>query len=343
MKKNKLTDIKLTSVDLVNRGANQGAHIALYKSDTSPEASERGMLKKAMDYIKSLLSEEPETITKADIAKEYDGFAGQFCASLDTIIDDAEMDTDAKTEMMRKSIQEFASFMSEAAPYWAGMQSVEKADTLTALIAKAEPAKETEKVEKRKESDVMDVTKLTPEDQKVLKSLLAKMADEEPAKKAPEKPEEVIDEEGKTKKTDGAGVTKSDVPAFVKDAINKSEEFIKAQELKDMKEIAKKYEVLGERAEELGQHLYDLKKSNEDIYKSSIAMLDRQVEAIEKSGIFTEIGKSGARISEGDVIKKAEAKAAEIRKSAPELTAEQAMARAWEENPDLMAEYEATV
>lgn len=336
MKKNKLTDIKLKSVDLVNRGANQDADIVFYKSDNPPEETEKSTLKKAFDYLKQLFSEEDNSVTKSDIVKEYDGYAAQLCASFDTVFEKDGMNAEEKTAIMQKSITEFADFMSMAAPIWASGCSVAKSDKLTDIIAKAETPGNSEG-EKGKENENMDLSKLTPEEQETFKSLQAKInGGAEPPKKEEKDP---VVEPPKPDVTKSEDVNKSDIPEFVKVALKKSEEFIEAQGLKDMKEVAKKYEVLGEKADELGQHLYELKKSDNALYDASIALLDRQVEAIEKSGIFTEIGKSGAHGGETDVVKKAEGMAAEIRKSAPGLTYEQALAQVWESNPEMMNEY----
>lgn len=383
MKKNKLSNMKLTSVDLVNRGANQDANIVFYKSDTPPEAEpERHVLKKAFDYLKSLFTDdEPSTISKSDIAAEYDDYAVQLCKSFDSIIDDNALNTDGKTAMLQKSIQEFAAFMTEAAPLWAASQSVAKSEELPELIAKAEiPDNEDDlfimdNVNKndRKESEDMDLSNLTPTEQEIYKSLITKanggkvppefMVDEGETKK-PKKPlfvpdddmddmDDMEDMEGtqkgcktkkacNTKKGCDPNVNKSDIPEFILNAINKSEEFIKAQEIRELQEVAKKYENLGINAEEFGQKMYELRKSDKDAYDYYIGILDKQATAFEKSGLFSEIGKSGAAYSTqgGDVIAKAESMAAEIRKSAPEMTYDEAMAQVWLSHPELVDEYE---
>ena len=142
-----------------------------------------------------------------------------------------------------------------------------------------------------------------------------------------------------TKKSATAEV---EVPDFVKDAIAKSEEFMTRIEKQEMTEVAKKYAVLGEKPEELGEKLYNLKKSDPAMYETCIDMLDGQVALVEKSGMFTEIGKSaGSYSASSDPVAKAEAKAQEIMKADPSMTHEAAIAKAWVENPDLVAEYDA--
>ena len=135
-----------------------------------------------------------------------------------------------------------------------------------------------------------------------------------------------------------------ELPAFVKDAIAKSEKFIEEQQKKEMVDLAKKYDVLGQNPEELGAQLYELKKSNEDMYKTCISMLDSQVALIEKSPLFAEIGKSGNAGGSYNGLSgaeaKAEAKAKEIMKADPNKTFTEAIAKAWED-PEIAAEYDA--
>ena len=163
-----------------------------------------------------------------------------------------------------------------------------------------------------------------------------------PPKKKPTEKEEVDPME--TKKS---APTEIDVPQFVKDAIAKSEKFMEDVEKKEMVELAKKYDVLGQKPEELGEQLYNLKKSDEAMYKTCISMLDGQVALIEKSPLFAEIGKSGRNGGSvvdgvgGGAVAKAEAKAREIQKACPEMSFDAAIAKAWEDNPELMDEYDA--
>lgn len=133
------------------------------------------------------------------------------------------------------------------------------------------------------------------------------------------------------------------LPDFVTAAIAKSEEFIEKQNKREMTDIAKKYAILGEKPEELGEKLYNLKKSDETMYNTCISMLDTQVALVEKSGIFTEIGKSGNGGSYNGLRgaeAKVDAKAQEIMKADPNISYTEAVAKAWED-PALAAEYDA--
>lgn len=160
-----------------------------------------------------------------------------------------------------------------------------------------------------------------------------------PPKKKPTEKAEV--ETMETKKSAPAEI---ELPAFVKDAIAKSEKFIEEQQKKEQIDLAKKYDILGQKPEELGAQLYELKKSNEEMYNTCIAMLDSQVALIEKSPLFSEIGKSGHAGGSYNGLSgaeaKADAKAQEIMKADPHMTYEAAIAKAWED-PALAAEYDA--
>lgn len=165
----------------------------------------------------------------------------------------------------------------------------------------------------------------------------------------PETPPVVPPKKNPTKKEDDEPMEKSapaefELPAFVKDAIAKSEKFIEEQQKKEQVDLAKKYDILGQKPEELGAQLYELKKSNEEMYKTCIAMLDSQVALIEQSPLFAEIGKSGNAGGSYNGLSGAEAKvdakAKEIMKADPNMSYTAAIAKAWED-PDLAAEYDA--
>ena len=194
----------------------------------------------------------------------------------------------------------------------------------------------------------IDKSAFTAEELETFEALIAKatvdpaaaekeMEDDKPAfppkktKKA--EVEEVVEE---TKKS-----AEPEVPDFVKDAIAKSNEFMTRIEKSDMAEVAKKYAILGEKPEELAEKLYELKKNSPEMYDTCISILDNQVAAVEKTGLFGEIGKSAPGYSAGGgAVAKAEAKAKEIMKADPDILYTEAIAKAWED-PALMAEYDA--
>ena len=124
-------------------------------------------------------------------------------------------------------------------------------------------------------------------------------------------------------------------------ALNRLETLEKSLAMKEFSEIAKKYAPLGENEEELAKTLYEMKKSNEANYNAYIGILDKSLGLVEKSGIFAEIGKStGGYSVAGGAVEKVEAIAADIMKSDTSISREHAIAKAWEDHPELVAEYD---
>ncbi len=72
-----------------------------------------------------------------------------------------------------------------------------------------------------------------------------------------------------------------------------------------------------------------------------LAMLDQTVTMVEKSGIFSEIGKSGHGGSgTGSAEAKIEGIAKGYMEKDPALSYNAAIAKAWENNPDILGEYD---
>ena len=143
-----------------------------------------------------------------------------------------------------------------------------------------------------------------------------------------------------TQKAEVEDMSKSASPE-IKAALERMDALQKSFEMKEYTEIAKKYAPLGEKEDELAQRLYDMKKSNPANYDAYVAILDKSLGMVEKSGLFAEVGKSYSGTATGGALAKVEAKANEIQKSDPTMTREEAVAKAWTDNPDLIREYEA--
>lgn len=112
-------------------------------------------------------------------------------------------------------------------------------------------------------------------------------------------------------------------------------------ESRELYEVAKKYEVIGKKVDELVPELKVMKAAGDDSYRSYLAVLDEMVSMQKASGMFREIGKSGGHTPVGateetEAFEKARAKAAEIRKSRPELTEAEAIDLAICESPELL-------
>ena len=155
----------------------------------------------------------------------------------------------------------------------------------------------------------------------------------------PDEPEEKVE----TKKSNPEAPEEKGENPIMKSALERLEALEKQTEMASFRQIAKSYAPLGEKEEELAETLYSLKKSDENAYKSYVAILDKSLQLIEKSGLFAEIGKSASGSSgsngTGGAVAKAEAKATEIMKADPSIGYTEAIAKAWED-PTLMAEYD---
>ena len=164
-------------------------------------------------------------------------------------------------------------------------------------------------------------------------------------KVAPEEAQEEMEDEipetppvkKPTEKAEVEDMTKSASPEITA-ALEELQTLKKSLEMKDMTEIAKKYAPLGKKEDELAQTLYDMKKSNQANYDAYVSILDESLAMVEKSGLFTEIGKSAGGSGNGTVQAKVEAKANEIMKS-ENVDYNTAIAKAWED-PALLAEYD---
>lgn len=141
----------------------------------------------------------------------------------------------------------------------------------------------------------------------------------------------------------GCNTKKSIDPEFA-EALQRQQERLEALEksaaMKEFTEIAKKYAPLGEDEATLAKTLYDMHNASEDSYNAYIGLLDKSLNVVEKSGIFAEIGKSGNAAGDGTTVGRVETIAKSYMESDPTMTPEQAMVKAWESNPELIAEYD---
>lgn len=101
----------------------------------------------------------------------------------------------------------------------------------------------------------------------------------------------------------------------VKAELEALRKFREAQEDRELREVAKRYALIGKKEDELLPVLKSLKAAGGTAYDDMIAVLDSTVTAVEKSGVFSEIGKSGGASPEAGAWARAEAKAAEVMKS----------------------------
>ena len=118
--------------------------------------------------------------------------------------------------------------------------------------------------------------------------------------------------------------------------------FREEAEAREIAEVAKKYAVIGKKEDELVPLFKSLRAAGGTAYNDMIAILDQTVAAVEKSGVFSEIGKSGhGSGTAGAVEAKIEGIAKGYMEKDSSLDYASAVAKAWEDNPELMDEYEA--
>lgn len=231
-------------------------------------------------------------------------------------------------------------------------------------IEKAEKAQEEPGAEEPKKKDQnknqnnakgaeemkIDKSKLTPAELAFLQSIEKRYGEEEGAGA-----EGVTPPAQNTDPTPATGVGKSNTPAqgtdggediykgmhpAVRAELENLKKFREATEERGLEDVAKKYEIIGKKKEELVPVLKSLKAAGGTAYTDMIAVLDGAVAAVEKSGAFTEIGKSGgAGTTDGAAWTKAETQAAEIMKS-KNVTKAQALDEVFRNDPELAAECE---
>lgn len=140
---------------------------------------------------------------------------------------------------------------------------------------------------------------------------------------------------------DGSGDVYKGLHPAVKAEIEGLKKFREAAETKELQAVAKKYEIIGKKPDELVPVLKELKAAGGSAYNDMLAILDQTVDAIEKSGVFAEIGKTGGSSnSSGGAWARAEAQAVELMKSKTGMTMQQALDAVLVADPGLAAECE---
>ncbi len=335
----KLKDLKITKVDFVDAGANPEANILLFKNkegapaakpaESSPKGGDKteGVIKKFFAAIAKALGLGDEQIGQAieEIAKGYE--AATFDEKMDeqkrrrvtseiwdvcyalveslcSIFCDDEVAEEDKSGLMEQSLNEFSEAVKAK---------------LDAIMAKAdEPVDEGCKPKKPK------TTKGASEDMKIDKSKLT--------------PEELTTSAaGQQPAGEGEDIYKGLHPA-IRAELESLRKTANALEDRELTEVAKKYEIIGKKPEELVPLFKSLKAAGGEAYNQMITILDASVAAVEKSGLFSEIGKKGNGAT--DAWAAIEKYADEIMKSMPTLTRAQAIDKACEQHPELVHEYE---
>lgn len=373
-KANKLKNLDLNSVDFVKRGANPDADISLFKSMDGMPGYEEEPVKKSFwsrlgDSIAKALSVEmddidpyeedifkSESVMKAErIEKAEDTmyrYTGALEESFSSIFKDDSLHEEERQALLLKSLGEFADTVEE--------------DIIKSFTGKAPKAKkETTKTnnEEMEEIDDMRIDKslLTTEEAAAFDALVAKATPADGKKKVPafmiDDDDDDDDEMEAAKKACGQKKTKKStakdeeemmkslegMPPAIQKAYRDMVSLTKSMEMKEFEDIAKTYAPLGYDTAELSNTLYDLKKSNEKHYDAYIDILNKSMTAIQSSGMFGEIGKSytgSGVVAKSGAVGKIENIAKGYMEKDPTMDRNTALAKAWEDNPDIAYEYE---
>ena len=298
-----------------------------------------------------------------------------FRSSIFSIVNDD--DVEDKATMMKQSVDEFAAAMKSFIDKWTAGQSIDgqvvskmslddanfAKSRAEAAIAKACGGKKTtteKEVDPECMTDENEEPMTTPKKvdgtaspKKPVKTKKAKGEDDEmkidKSKLSPEeltfldtieKKAGVHDAIPATPAESNADVFKGLNPVLA-DMIKNLKAKVEKSEDKELADVAKKYEILGKKPEELVPLFKSMKASDPEQYQQTISILDAAVDLAKKSGAFTEIGKKGSvGNSNGSAWETIEKKAAEIRKADPNMEYHVSIDKACLQNPELVHEYE---
>lgn len=365
----KLKDLKITKVDFVDAGANQRAHIALFKH--APKGGEEvgeSKIKNALLAIAKYLGlqedEAEQVVAKSEggaktfgaansdlkqqsICEEIWNVTDALRSSLFSIIrDDTVAD---KTALLKQSVSEFHAAALGFANQWGdgNIAEVQKHMNPIAMTAEdiaimksrvaamaEEPVKEAEPVMKAEEDAEMkiDKSKMTAEERAFFEDIEKRYgAPETEVSPAPTVQDAPVQKSA-------AEVLKEVMPEFSA-MLENVRKRLEKQEDDEIMAVAKRYELLGKKPEELAPVLKSTKAASEEAYNQIVTALDAALDVAKRSGMFSEIGSNGnggATDAEARIAKRA----AEIRKENPGMNEYQARDKAFQENPELIAAFE---
>lgn len=371
--KTKLEDLEVKKIDAVDIGADQKANI-LIKKRGGAEEPKGNFFKRFFNAFCDSLGVNSEDVRKSmeDEATSFDDVMNEkkiydvrdqiwnACNSLEQSIVSILLDKECedKQAAIAQSIDQFKAFSDDASKSWIKLEraATDKEDTVVAddfEIAKMQEViekscdPETINKEKREKENEMafDISNMTEEEKKeALKALQDDANKQDTQKRFNSGAGEDQIQEAVNKAMSNAmeDVTKNffDMMAKIMEPIQKRAE---EAEQKSLEEVAKKYELLGTKAEELVPVLKSMKATSDEAYNNFIASMDNNLAVIQKSGLFEEIGKSGGAHTGNDDtegVAKMNAKVAEIKKSMPNLTDAQAQDIVMQNDPELRAMFD---
>ena len=336
------------------------------------EKDDESMDKEPNDVEKSAtLFKDNVSLDKVIDAIRMNGYG--MSESMISIMEDNEIAN--KQDVMLSNLQDYFNLTSSAIEYWAKGQvqddiakSVEEINPDYHNVFKSAKLWLDEQIEKANnqknetEEESMDLTKMSKEDRAAYDALVAKYNtkddstvgkncgatdDEDVTAEAAKKKKEDADAkalEDKKKVKKSAEEATEDIYKSLPDVVVKELTYLRkradASDDKELMEVAKGYEMIGKKADELFPVLKSLKTADETAYNNMIEILDASKAAVEKSGLFDEIGKSGHNIQGMTAIEK---KANEVMEKNPEISRFEAIDKVFDSNPELKEEYDKTI
>ena len=371
----KLKDLIITKVDFVDAGANQRANIAITKH-APKGGDEMGKEKSKLETLISAIAKklgvggESEEVQKRDARtfndvnaelnkrKVYEQIwdvTDALRSSLISIINDDEVQD--KGTMLKESIDQFSVVAKKMADSWNNGQTVQlslniaqedvtdcerdiakrRLESMIGVKNDPEPTPAAEEEVKKsietKEDNSMsiDKSKMTPAELAFFNDIEKRYSVNE----EPEKATETVAKNEPAPEKTAEEVLKGLNPALTA-VLERMQNIEKKAEEKEFLEIAKKYEILGEKAEELAPVLKSAKEASQEAYDLVIKQLDKAVEVTNKSGVFDEIGKRGSEDNVIDNESKVEKFAQEIMKSKPDMSVYEARDLVYQQHPELI-------
>lgn len=299
-----------------------------------------------------------------------------FMDSVSSILFDTQKSDVEKAALLKQSLSEFFTAFDGNVENWAKAQSAEAVvkedvavlkkmrDNISQLIEKgasgedvpvstADEPDDDDPEEKDPENDhaddgnelpvkkgvtdmIFDTSKMSPEERATFDDFAKRFGTEE----APAASAAPIADPAQDSPVSDGDIHKGLHPAL-QEELRKAREFRKNVENQQLTEVAKKYALLGKKPEELVPVLKSLKDAGGSAYDDMIGLLDSNLAAVEKSGVFSEIGKRGSEVGSGnDAWGKIEAAAQEVIKSKPGMRWADAVDAACCAHPELVQEYE---
>lgn len=324
-------------------------------------------------------SEKMTEVCRQDIADEMWRICYALQSSLQSILFDEEIDGEKAYSMMEESVADFGDIITSAIGSWSeGRRSEikksrlwDESDLSGMEAFKIRLEKHIQRIRDEQggleEMLKIDKSKMTPEEMAAYDEIIKKYAVEEEeeirgvtkSKVKPEENEDEIDDDTISSSKESAeksltdryagqkGIYKGLHPAVAAE-LEALKKFRDDAEMKTLMDVAKKYEIIGKKPEELVPMLKSLRTAGGTAYDDMLSTLDAAVAMVNASGAFDEIGKSGTykgySLSQGVAKSASETKVDAIAKGYMEkdssLDYTTAIAKAWEDHPELVDEYE---